>query len=87
MASFPKLADSYNIGSGVGYSVNEIISVIEKSTGSRLEKRPVAVPKSFVQHSVLDTTSLQRLLGRFQVQPFELALRKLIGLELNKNIR
>lgn len=87
MASLPILADSYNIGSGVGYSVNEVISVIEKSTGFRCKKRPVAVPDSFVRHSVLDTTRLQRLLGRFHVQPFEYALRKFIRHELSKDLR
>lgn len=87
MVSLSSLADSYNIGSGVGHSVNEVISVIEKSTGFRLKKRPVAVPDSFVRHSVLDTTRLQSLLGRFHVQPFEYALRKFIRHELSKNVR
>jgi len=50
----------YNLGSGNGSSVIDILKAIEKATGktARVEYQPQ--PKTFVQKNILDTTRLMR---------------------------
>lgn len=54
----------YNLGAGKGYSINDLIDVIQRVTGAeaKIESRPT--PATFVQSVVLDTS---RFLADFQV--------------------
>lgn len=52
----------YNLGSGSGSSVNEIICEIEKVFGKKIQKNFAEVPETFVHTSVLDSS---RLFGEF----------------------
>ena len=68
--------DLYNLGSGLGHSVNEIIESIERVVGSgfTVEQRPI--PATFVDRVVLNT---QRYRGEFPsiaLTPLEDGIRK-----------
>jgi UDP-glucose 4-epimerase len=52
----------YNIGSGVGVSVNEVLDTISDAIGSPVAQTTVAVPEGFVHTSV---TNIDRLVGEF----------------------
>ena len=56
----------YNIGSGIGQSVNQIISVIEKCTGYEVGKLYADVPSTYVAKSVLD---ISRFTSEFGIAP------------------
>jgi len=51
--------DTYNVGSGVGHSVSEIIECVAKCIGHPIETIHREAPKSFVQCSVLDTSRMR----------------------------
>lgn len=46
----------YNVGSGVGASVAEVVACVEKVTGVRADVHKVQAPATFVDRIVLDTT-------------------------------
>lgn len=50
--------DTYNVGGGVGVSVNQLIEVAEKVTGKKAIIEHREQPATFVQTSVLDNTRL-----------------------------
>ena len=52
----------YNIGSGVGVSVNEVLDTISNAIGSPITRTTVAVPEGFVHTSV---TNIDRLVDEF----------------------
>ena len=52
----------YNIGSGVGASVNDVLALIGDTIGSPIARTTVAVPEGFVQASV---TNIDRLVSEF----------------------
>lgn len=54
--------DEYNLGSGQGHSVNELIESMEKCTGYPAERRVIETPSSFVHKSVL---SIDRYTSEF----------------------
>lgn len=56
--SFQKQTDDsvYNLGSGKGYTINEIISAINKATGIDTNSKNIPTPATFVHSIVLDTS-------------------------------
>lgn len=48
--------DTYNLGSGQGHSISEVIDVIRAVTGRPLELEYQPVPSTFVERVVLDTS-------------------------------
>lgn len=54
--------DEYNLGSGVGHSVNDILSAIEICTGKKVGKKYIDAPVTFVNRSVL---SIERYVNEF----------------------
>ena len=56
----------YNIGSGKGVSVNEIITAVEQATGKRAKKEFLPAPSTFVHSSVLD---IDRFTTEFSLGP------------------
>lgn len=58
--------DVYNIGSGKGVSVNEMLKSVEKAVGKKSKKELVPAPSSFVHTSVLD---ISRYSEEFQFVP------------------
>lgn len=65
----------YNLGSGVGMSVNEIIDAIEDISGTQLSKSYIPTPSTFVQKSVLDTRKLTSQMSSYELTPFRDGLR------------
>lgn len=53
----------YNVGSGKGHSVLQIVAAIEKVVGKTLEQQHVEAPASFVKKIILDTTRLESEFG------------------------
>jgi UDP-glucose 4-epimerase len=56
----------YNLGSGRGTSVNELIRAIEACSGQPIERKTLDTPPTFVAKSVLDTS---RYTDEFHVTP------------------
>jgi len=52
----------YNVGSGIGYSVNEVLATLAKVSGVDVDVVERPVPPTFVQRVVLDTS---RFMGEF----------------------
>ena len=53
----------YNIGSGAGTSVSELIEVIQDVTARSLQLEHVPVPPTFVDHAVLDVSRFDQEFG------------------------
>ena len=62
----PNQHEVYNIGSGQGKSVNEVIEAIEQCAGHSVDKEYAKVPTTFLQKNVLDTS---RFMHEFGVRP------------------
>jgi UDP-glucose 4-epimerase len=58
--------NEYNIGSGVGISVNEIVDTIQLCTNKDVHRRVLAAPASFVKNIVLDSN---RFCKEFDIYP------------------
>lgn len=58
--------DIYNLGSGKGVTVNQIIKAIETCSGHSVEKNYLPAPPTFLQKSVL---SVDRYIGEFKIRP------------------
>lgn len=58
--------NEYNLGSGKGESIEEVVGAIEKCTGLNLQKDYQPAPASFVQKIVLDT---KRFTDEFGIAP------------------
>jgi UDP-glucose 4-epimerase len=56
----------YNIGSGKGTSINELVSTIEKHTNYIVKKTYVDAPSTYIENSVLDT---RRFNDEFSLEP------------------
>lgn len=65
--SFDKATKStYNLGSGRGVSVNELVSVIKKMANHKVDIRFKDSPATFIEKVVLDTT---RFTNEFDIRP------------------
>lgn len=53
----------YNLGSGAGSSVNELITAIEEGSGKQFTKEHVGIPPTFVTSSVLDSNRFYKEFG------------------------
>ncbi len=58
--------NEYNLGSGKGVAVNELVEAIEKQTGFSIQKNSVPTPPTYIHTSVLD---IQRFSKEFGMQP------------------
>ena len=66
MAGRPHEHEIYNVGSGHGVSVTELLDVVARTTGQRVQLEFAETPPSFVQSSVLD---ISRVTQEFGVVP------------------
>lgn len=66
MTGAPHAHEVYNIGSGRGVALTELLDVIARVTGEPLRIDHAEMPPSFVQRSVLD---IGRVVGEFGVAP------------------
>jgi UDP-glucose 4-epimerase len=63
MVGRPTNDQTYNIGSGIGHSVSEVLSLISAVTGRDFEVREEPIPPTFVETVVLDTTRFKAEFG------------------------
>jgi len=56
----------YNIGSGSGSDINQLISAIEDCVGYTVDKNHIETPSTYIQKSVLD---INRFINEFNVKP------------------
>ena len=61
--------DVYNVGSGQGTTVNELLEVVSEVTGERPRVEHVAAPPTFVDHVTLDTTRFTSEFGARELTP------------------
>lgn len=59
-------AEVYNVGSGMGVTVNELVSIAEKVSGKQATVEHSPAPSTFVQEAVLDTS---RFKDEFGISP------------------
>ena len=59
----------YNIGSGVGVSVNEVLDVVGEVVGEEVRRTPIDTPAGFVHHSVVSVDRLTTELGQRTLTP------------------
>lgn len=52
--------DLYNIGSGQGFSVNEVVEVMRRTTNKQIKLKHAAKPTTYVDKVVLDTVSFEQ---------------------------
>ena len=48
--------ETYNIGSGMGVSINELVKSIETCTLYSIDKNHVETPATYIQNSILDVS-------------------------------
>jgi UDP-glucose 4-epimerase len=63
--------DEYNLGSGQGHTVNELIESVEKCAGYSIEKVEVETPASFVHTSVLSIDRYNEEFGNIELTSLE----------------
>jgi UDP-glucose 4-epimerase len=56
--------DVYNLGTGTGHTVNDVLSIIRNVTGVDFEIDEIAVPLTFQQSAVLDVNRFDSEFGR-----------------------
>jgi UDP-glucose 4-epimerase len=61
----------YNLGSGTGYSILEVLDVIRTVTGSELDIEHAPSPRTFVEHVVLDTARYRAEFGEPELTSLE----------------
>lgn len=59
----------YNIGSGAGVSVNDVLDVVSAVVGERVDRVTVDTPPGFVRHSVVNVDRLTTELGQKALTP------------------
>lgn len=55
--------DLYNLGSGKGVSINELVSIIKKVTGRQISVQNAPKPATFLQNAVLDISRFKHEFG------------------------
>ncbi|TAM71906.1 MAG: NAD-dependent epimerase/dehydratase family protein [Microbacteriaceae bacterium] len=68
--------DLYNVGSGLGYSVSEILDALRQATGVdfAIDERPV--PSTFVDRVVLNTQRFRSEFGELTLTPLDTGIRR-----------
>lgn len=64
VVSGPRQHGVYNLGSGTGHSVNDVLDVVQEVTGRDLKVKDVPAPSEFVEKIVLDTSRFDLEFGR-----------------------
>ncbi len=58
--------ETYNIGSGIGVTINELVRTIESHTGYSVKKNHVDAPSTYIENSVLN---IERFVKEFGSRP------------------
>ena len=68
--------DLYNLGSGVGTSLRELVRCIAQATGVEPEVHHAPTPSTFVDHVTLDTSRFTAELGPREMTPLTEGIRR-----------
>ncbi|GAB2027635.1 NAD-dependent epimerase/dehydratase family protein [Lactovum odontotermitis] len=68
----------YNLGSGDGKSVIQIVHELEKNLGKKAIIKYVPKPETYVDYSVLDIGRMKKDFAEVEITPFEEALEKFV---------
>lgn len=82
--SEPRLSGAYNVGTGIGTSLQGLLELIESITGSSIRIATRPVPIRAVASNVLDSTHLGRELGVVPGTDLGMGLRKLLDRSMRK---
>jgi UDP-glucose 4-epimerase len=66
----------YNLGTGTGYSINNIIKAIEKVTGLKAKINHISTPPTFIHTSTLDVSRLRKEFPEFVSTDLETGIQK-----------
>jgi UDP-glucose 4-epimerase len=72
----------FNVGMGVGTTINELVTALLSLTGSSLEPEYLPQAQSFVTHRIGSTEKAERLLGFRATTPLREGLRKVVAWRL-----
>jgi UDP-glucose 4-epimerase len=68
--------DVYNLGSGVGHSVNDVFDALRRVTGVDFDVVSREIPPTFVDRVVLDTTRFRAEFGVTPMTPLDEGVRR-----------
>ncbi|MFC5503416.1 NAD-dependent epimerase/dehydratase family protein [Lysinimonas soli] len=68
--------DTYNLGSGTGHSVTQILDALRRVTDVDFEIRQLAVPPTFVDRVVLDTSRFRTEFGAMPLTTLDEGIRR-----------
>ena len=78
----PNGSQIYNLGSGVGHTLNDVLTTIETVIGTPLDIVETAVPQAFVSRVVLDTSRFESEFGAMPLMPLAAQRRwRAVGVE------
>ena len=69
-------SEVYNIGSGNGRTVNDLIHIIQQVTGKEIARKHIETPATFVDHIVLDTSKYSNDFGVYPQFDFKEGIQK-----------
>lgn len=73
--------DVFNVGFGKNFSLNEVVSIINKTLGKNIKPKYVPNPiKNYVYHTLADTSKAEKLLGFKAKVSLEEGIKKLASL-------
>lgn len=75
VAATPRF-ETYNLGSGLGHSVTEVLEALRRVTDVDFEVTERAVPRTFVDRVVLDTTRFSTEFGAATITPLDEGIRR-----------
>jgi len=67
-----------NVGTGMRYSLLQLLALLERLSGKKIERRHESARVGDIRHSCADVTRLKRSFSEVPATPFELGLKKLI---------
>jgi UDP-glucose 4-epimerase len=68
----------FNVGTGVRYSLLQLLECLEKLSGSKIVRRHEAARLGDIQHSCADVSRLKQVFGSAPATPFDRGLKKLL---------
>ncbi len=74
----------FNIGMGIGTTINELVNILLELTGSHLKPEYLPQEQSFVTHRIGSTEKAERLLGFRATTPLIEGLRKVVEWRLRE---
>ena len=75
MIEVPPTYSTYNLGSGAGHSVTEVLDSLRRVTGRAFEVIEKPIPPTFIDRVVLDTSRFRAEFGEFDLTSLDEGVR------------